>query len=200
MHPTRPGFILISSHALYNGTMTQTGSSSATRRVHAHPAALAPEELLKACETMRSKGSGPGGQHRNKVETAITLTHKPSGVMGAASERRSQVENAKAALFRLRVNLALEVRGDYSLTHGPSDLLRSRVVKGRLLLNPEHVDFPAILAEVLDLLWLKHWDVATAASLLELTSTQVVKLLRQEPRALAICNEQRQHRGLHSLH
>jgi hypothetical protein len=181
------------------GAMTQAGSSSASPRLHSHPAALAPEELLKACQTTRSKGSGPGGQHRNKVETAITLTHKPTGVIGAASERRSQVDNARVALFRLRVNLALEVRGEYNLVQGPSDVLRARIVKGRLMLNPEHTDFPSILAEVLDLLWLKRWDVATAAGLLDLTPTQVIKLLRQEPRALTLCNEQRQLHGLHAL-
>jgi len=68
------------------------------------------------------------------------------------------------------------------------------------MLNPEHEDFPAILAEVLDLLWLKRWDLSPVATLLDLTSTQVVKLLRQEPRALALCNRERQLRGMHLLH
>lgn len=170
-----------------------------THAHHQHPAALDPDELVKACTTHRSKGSGPGGQHRNKVQTAITLTHTPTGVMASASERRSQAENTRVALRRLRVNLALETRGDYLLAQGPSTLFTRRVKQGRLSLNPDHADFPAILAEVLDLLWLKQGDVAAAGLLLDISPTQVIKLLRHEPRALAMVNQWRANRGQHGL-
>ena len=170
-----------------------------THARHSHPAAMDPDALLKSCTTHRSKGSGPGGQHRNKVQTAVTLTHTPTGVSASASERRSQAENARVALGRLRVNLALETRGDYPLAQGPSTLLSQRVRQGRLSLNPDHADFPAILAEVLDLLSLKQGDVASAGLLLDLTPTQVIKLLRYEPRALALVNQWREARGQHGL-
>ena len=58
-----------------------------------HPAALSPEELLHQCRARRTRRSGPGGQHRNKVETAGVLTHAPTGVQAEANERRSQAEN-----------------------------------------------------------------------------------------------------------
>jgi protein subunit release factor B len=52
------------------------------------------------------RGSGPGGQHRNKVETGVRLTHLPSGVTVTATERRSRARNRAAALERLARRLA----------------------------------------------------------------------------------------------
>jgi ribosome-associated protein len=46
-------------------------------------------------------GGGPGGQHRNKTQTAVRLHHLPSGVVVTASERRSLSANRKAAWQRL---------------------------------------------------------------------------------------------------
>ena len=53
-----------------------------------------------------SRSSGPGGQRRDKKETAIRLTHLPSGIRVVASERRSQAMNLEIAFNRLRAKLA----------------------------------------------------------------------------------------------
>lgn len=66
-----------------------------------HPS-WAPGEIK--VETMRS--SGPGGQHVNKSETAVRITHIPTGLNSIAWEERSQYLNRKLALTRL--NLLLE--------------------------------------------------------------------------------------------
>jgi ribosome-associated protein len=63
-------------------------------------------EVLKGqvvVETYRS--SGPGGQRKNKVETAVRLKHLPSRITVVATERRSQAENRKLAFERLRERL-----------------------------------------------------------------------------------------------
>jgi len=48
-----------------------------------------------------ARSSGPGGQHVNKVSTAVTLKHLPSGTSVTVQDSRSQARNRELALERL---------------------------------------------------------------------------------------------------
>jgi hypothetical protein len=167
-----------------------------------HPAAWPIERLLAECTVRRQKRSGPGGQHRNKVETAVVVEHTPSGIRGEASERRSQDLNRQQAVQRLRVNLALEIRGPASapgVLAAPSELWRHRTNAGRVACSPEHDDFPALLAEVLDAVTASLPDPAPAAIHLGVSTSQLVKFLAIEHRALDQLNSARAAAGMHRL-
>lgn len=164
-----------------------------------HPAAMEEEELLKECTLGKGRSSGPGGQHRNKVETKVTLTHRPTGVAAQASERRSAEENRRVALKRLRLALAVEVRRPVPIGDARSELWRRRCVDGRIACNPAHRDYPALLAEALDMLETCGGNPKKAALRLDCTMSQLVKLIKEHPPALERINRGRQAKDRHSL-
>lgn len=76
----------------------------AVRRIEAAPSLpeLDPADLV--VETMAA--GGPGGQHQNKTESAVRITHRPTGASAIARDGRSQHRNRALALERLRAVLA----------------------------------------------------------------------------------------------
>ena len=56
---------------------------------------------LEEFEEVFSRSGGPGGQHVNKVSTAVTLVHLPSGISLTVQDTRSQYRNRQLAVHRL---------------------------------------------------------------------------------------------------
>lgn len=96
-----------------------------------------PQDILKDCDLSFQRASGPGGQHRNKVETAVRLVHRPTGITVVASDSRSQSSNRKAALERLHAKLVrqLKPRKSRKPTRVPKSAkerrLREKVLRAR---------------------------------------------------------------------
>jgi ribosome-associated protein len=64
------------------------------------------ETLEKEVVLEPYRAPGPGGQRKNRKETAVRLTHPPSSITVVASERRSQAQNREIAFERLIKKLA----------------------------------------------------------------------------------------------
>ena len=63
------------------------------------------EVLLRECRVDTLRAGGKGGQHQNVTDSAVRLTHLPTGIVVLARERRSQHRNRQIALARLRERL-----------------------------------------------------------------------------------------------
>lgn len=164
-----------------------------------HPARLPPEQLLKQCDLRRTRRSGPGGQRRNKVETAVVLCHRPTGVQAEAAEGRSPRINERVALSRLRLLLALKIRRPVNWDAPPGSLWRSRCRNGRISVSAEHADFPALLAEALDTLAAADMDLKPAAKRLQCTPSQLVRFFKKSPAAWTLIASRRRELGLTAL-
>ncbi len=165
-----------------------------------HPACIDEADLLAQCDLSKGRSSGPGGQHRNKVETLVRLHHTPSGIDAHAGERRSAIENRAVAIFRLRLALATEVRTPVPIGDVRSELWLTRCTRdGKVPVNPEHKDYPALLAEALNVTWAAGLDPKKAALRLCCSMSQLVKLIKDHPHALVRLNEARTDAGMHTL-
>ncbi len=65
----------------------------------------ADDVLLGECEVETFRATGPGGQGVNTTDSAVRLRHMPTGITVVARRERSQYQNKRAALARLRERL-----------------------------------------------------------------------------------------------
>lgn len=185
-----------------------------------HPAALPIAVLLTDCDEVRTRRGGPGGQHRNKVSTAVVIRHRPTGIVAEASERRSQALNRTAAIRRLRLRLATEVRTPLSEVRTPlhpaagdgpaaaaapgrsiepSDRWRGRRSGSRIRVAADHDDYPALVAEALDRLDAAGGSLSRAAGELGISGSQLTRLLARQPSAWSALQSLRRRHGLPPL-
>lgn len=107
-------------------------------------------ELRAECTVHTHRTGGPGGQHRNKTESAVRLHHRPSGLVVTGQERRSQHQNAASALARLREALAIQFRAP--LPPAPVWPPGVQIRDGRLRVSETNPGYFQVLGLALDAL------------------------------------------------
>jgi hypothetical protein len=157
---------------------------------------------MDGCEVDRFRASGPGGQKRNKTDSAVRLRHVETGVVAQATESRSQHENREIALRRLREALAIEVREpigeSYQVSQELARALASGPRPGGGKARHETVYLLA-LGELLDVFEASEAVVADCARRLSVSSAAMTRLLCGDVRAHRKANMMRKQRGLKSL-
>ncbi|MHB9138506.1 MAG: peptide chain release factor family protein [Victivallaceae bacterium] len=142
------------------------------------------EELFRSCGMEAFKGSGNGGQKRNKTSSAVRLHHGPTGISVTDCSGRSQHQNRHEAMKKLRFQLALQVR-----TNSPA-------IPERLDVSLDSPDYPRWTAAVMDQLALNSFSLKEAAEALELSSARLIKLLYRDPALWQAVNRFREQSGM----
>ncbi len=166
------------------------------------PYLLSEEELLRECEVHRYRARGPGGQKRNTTDSAVRIVHRPTGVSATATESRSQHENRRRALRRLREALALHCRSLSDLEDRLNDQRVRRFLDqpGRVRIRESNDLYPLLVGLWLDALEAAQGRIAEAAHLLGLaSSSKYVRFLADHPHLWTAANAIRHRHGLPPL-
>jgi peptide chain release factor-like protein len=143
--------------------------------------------LLQDCHLTEFQSSGPGGQKRNRKYSSIRIAHSLSGRAVTAVKSRSQNENKRSALSKLRRLIAMEIRSD------SSPHIDTFVVSMRNKL------YPLLLALLFDTLHKNNFSVGDTGKELGLSTGRLVKLLAKDTDAWQKVNKERQKRNLSIL-
>ncbi len=144
-------------------------------------------ELSALCELRFTKGSGNGGQKRNKSSSAVQVVLPEFGVEASDCTERSQHRNRAKALRKLKMALALKQRE-----------LPAKIPE-RMECALTHDDYPLWTARLLDLLEECDYDYRAAAERGGVSPSALLKKLRRDPALWDKVQTERKARGLHAL-
>jgi hypothetical protein len=148
---------------------------------------ISDEKLLRDCRLEVFRGSGPGGQKRNKTSSAVRLVHVPSGISATASDSRSQAQNRAAALKRLRHQMALQIRRPFE----------EGIINLDVSMRSD--EYLPIMARVLDALGETGWSISESAKKFGMGTAHLSAFLRRDEKLWAEVNQQRKKAGLKGL-
>jgi hypothetical protein len=161
------------------------------------------DQLIAQCDVDRYRASGPGGQHRNKTESAVRLRHKLTGISAIGEDSRSQAENKVHAVRRLRAAIALDVREPVALeSYAPSPRLAAFVAAGTAPLGARTRltgEYWAAIGELLDLIVANNLEIGTSAQRLGITTGALSKLLLHDDAVARAINDLRRARNMRPL-
>jgi hypothetical protein len=157
--------------------------------------------LLRQCRWEAFRGPGPGGQKRNKTSSAVRVTHEPTGISATAGESRSQAQNRRRAVERLRHRMMLELRRPIDTEQFTRPAWFASALTGgtRLDLSPRSAEFLPVAGLVLDVLAAVGWSVSDAGRVLGITTSNLVDFLQADEKVWAHVNRARGAAGLKPL-
>lgn len=159
------------------------------------------DALLKQCDINIYKSSGPGGQHRNKVSSAVRLYHRPTGISAHGTSSRSQHENKREALKNLRIKIATQARSDIDPDGQLPEVVESCLVSPkkkqssatrRLEVGRKDKRFWPVAGYLLDLLEACKGRLQESASHLGITTSNLASILKQDRHLHAAASQIRQ--------
>ena len=163
------------------------------------------DALLAQCDVHAYKSSGPGGQHRNKVSSAVRLRHRPTGLTVHGDDSRSQHDNRRLADRRLRLELACRLRGELDAPAEPPPALteclfaprggQSGAAAKRLAIGRKDGRFWTVAAVLLDALEAFEGRLADAAAWIGISSSNLTSVLESDRHLMAAAQAIRRRHG-----
>lgn len=144
------------------------------------------EQIMRSCKLEPFKGSGRGGQKRNKTSSAVRLTHLPTALAVTDCSGRSQHANRHAAIKKLRLQLALELRNE-------------PIIPERLDTSLKSFEYPLFLARIIDVFDSVNYELKPAAEFIGISSAKLVKTIERDPQLWQYINQCRQSQELPPL-
>ncbi|XP_010529711.1 PREDICTED: uncharacterized protein LOC104806483 [Tarenaya hassleriana] len=169
---------------------------------------ISDDQLMKQCKMETFRVSGPGGQHRNKRDSAVRLKHLPTGIVSQAVEDRSQHKNRASALTRLRTLLAVKVRNkvDLDTYSPPPELLQILPPKSTIRLStsgpqigPNNPKFVPGMQALIDLISANGGSISDSARLLGLSTGALSRLILSHDSLRMAINDIRAAKGMKPL-
>jgi len=137
---------------------------------------LSDAELLKLCEVQAYKGSGPGGQHRNKTNSGVKL--RLGTIESYSCDDRSAHINKILALKKLRMKIALQIREEPAL-QTPFAFPGSA---GKI--STDNKLYPEFISDILDRIKAANGDLSDAARMWNLSKSALNKIILADKKVL----------------